>query len=321
MSISPYTWGQASYVNSYPPVMGGYPWPSQSTGYTYPSIQMGWVNPVSPQQVLMSPQGAFLPEPRRKPRANSNEAVDELLKNLITRPVSNLQKPHDHNDHAPAKPSKLKSFALAGGFILGALLLHRLPVRNLPKFPLISADWKDWARIIMGILAVGKINEGFNFKPPPWLGAIEAVAVINPLTMGFTRRSLGQMLVMAPIVAGVVQGANVLNEASAERLKERYGIPKLLTRLAISAAMVVLGVKVYPPVLRKAAQFGVLGQAAKVEAQRTAGNVFVGTEALVCARGCCPSVLCLSEIGEMVGAFGSWFKTSPHQPASARRTV
>jgi hypothetical protein len=92
----------------------------------------------------------------------------------------------------------------AGAFGLG-LLLHRLPVRALPGKQLLPSDWKAWARVGLGLAATHQVNNAFGFKLPPWLSALETVALVHPLASQFSKNTPKQLLVIAPVVAALVQ--------------------------------------------------------------------------------------------------------------------
>jgi len=177
---------------------------------------------------------------------------------------------------------------LAGGLFGLGLLLRRVPAKP-SAFKLISADWKDWAKMALGVLSVGEVNKAMTWRPAPWLGAIESVAVINPLVAGFSKRSMGQMLTMAPLIAGLVQGAQELHQYAAPQLKDRFKIPEWVTRLAVSAASIGVGLKVFPLM------------------HRTVGST-IGTGAMMCSRGCCQALVCMNEIADFCGGFANWFK-------------
>jgi hypothetical protein len=197
------------------------------------------------------------------------------------------------------------------GFFATGLLLHRLPVRAEPGVrSLLPTDWKVWGRVILGILSVQKVNQAFAWQPPPWLGALEAVALINPVTMGFSRKSLAQMLLMAPVVATVVQGASMLSRALSVPLKERCDIPESLTRLVISIPMAWVGIKIYPRVFKSVARSGILGKDLQEQA-KSSGQALMGSAMMAtCARGCTPgSLICMSEMGEIFGGVGNWFQS------------
>ena len=199
-----------------------------------------------------------------------------------------------------------KHGSAAVGLFAAGLILHntKLPART-SSFKLLSTDWKEWTKIGLGVAAAGQINKALNWSPPPWLGAVMAVALINPLVLGF-KKGLPQFAIMGPLVAGVVQGASWLNKKFGSVLKPKLEekldrkIPDWVPKVAISAAMITVGLLAYPRLFKAVATTGLLGAEAKAAAA-SGSRAMLGTSGAVCVRGCCPSVICLSEIGEMVG--------------------
>lgn len=188
----------------------------------------------------------------------------------------------------PNKPNKTKELVGAAGLILAGLLTHQLPARAMPGVKhMLPTDPKVWLRVILGIAAVQKINKAFQWQPPPWLGGMEAVAVITPIAMKFTPAALKQVVMMAPIVGLVVQGAHELNKRITDPLKDKFSIPPFVTRLGIALSLAAAGLK--------ASKLMGIG----------------GAVAMTCARGCTPgSLVCLSELGEMATGMKTWFKSN-----------
>lgn len=208
-----------------------------------------------------------LPEPRRTP--------------------AKQEAPHGHPHEHPetsempkakgpwVKRIRWKSLAAAAGLFLAGRWLHvslkETSAPLLQEARLFSADWKDWACLVLGIITVDKINKGFDWKPPAWLGAVVATAVMHPLAVGFSWAGLKQMVTMAPLVAVIVETNNFLNNKLGPLLDEKFHIPQLVTKVAISAGMIATGLAV-------------------------AGRLFLG----VCLRGCCTgSVICFTELAEI----------------------
>ncbi len=208
---------------------------------------------------------------------------------------------------SPLKPDWKHLLAVPAYYGAGLLLRRKASLPS--RFSLLSSDWRSWAQIGLGIGAYGSLKKAFNWNPPPWLGALGTVGVIGTLMAGFQKKSLVQLGVMAPVVAGVVQGANYLNDTVGHALEEKANIPKGITKLAVSIGMMIAGLKTYPVFLKGVALTGLLGKAARQEALK--GSALAGGMLVACARGCCQgTVLCMSEIGEMLAAFGGWFKDS-----------
>jgi len=213
--------------------------------------------------------------------------------------------------HPDKKPSLPQGLATVAGYMGAGFLLHKLPPR-LPKDGLktmLPADWKVWAKVLLGIAAVQKLNQTISWKPAPWLGALEAVSIINPIAVGISKNNLIQMGVMAPVVAVVVQAASSLQKKIAPPLEEKYGTPPVLTRLGISLALGVGSLIAYPFIYRRIAGSGILGKELKDQALES-GSSFASAAFATCARGCSPgSFICLGEVADVVGSFGSWDKS------------
>jgi hypothetical protein len=219
--------------------------------------------------------------------------------------------------HPDKRTALLPGLAAVTGYIGAGFLLHQLPPR-LPKDgmkTLLPADWKVWARVILGIAAVQKLNQTINWKPPPWLGALEAVAIVNPIAVGVTKHNLIQMGVMAPVIASVVQLANTLQKKISKPLQDRYDTPPVLVRLGLSLALGIGSLIAYPFIYKRIATSGVLGKELKDQAMES-GSAFASAAFATCARGCSPgSFICLGEVADVVGSLGTWNKNSKPNPS------
>jgi len=192
----------------------------------------------------------------------------------------------------------------AGGLFSLGLLLHRLPAVK-SSFKYVSSDWKDWAKMALGIASVGQVNQALDWKPPVWLGALETTAIVNPLIAGFSQKTALQTVVMSPLIAGMVLGANYLNDQVATPLQDEYQIPPVLTRMGITLAMMAVGVKAYPKIYWQVATTGILGK----EARKNATYAMLGTQAIICSRCGSNHLICISEIGDYLGSLGNWFRS------------
>lgn len=208
----------------------------------------------------------------------------EILQQALTK---------SQNQPTEQTSSKTKLLGKAAFLFSLGMLLRTLPARTLARPTLIPVDWKAYAKIILGIKTVNAANNAFDFKPPPWLNGIQAVAAITPLTMGLSKASLKQFVFIAPLVAAVVQSAVILNKKATPVLKEKFNIPPLATQLAISTGMIGLGA---------------------VASHKLLKNLGMGAAAVMtCARGCSPgSIICLSEAGEMLGTLKNWWHDKTH---------
>jgi hypothetical protein len=161
----------------------------------------------------------------------------------------------------------------------------------------------------MGIVVTNKINHAFEWSPPPWLGALESVTIINPLALGVSKFGMAQYAVMAPLVSATVQLASTINRRLADPLQQQFGITPLITRLGVSLGLASVGIKVYPKVFKTIANTGIFGEIIQQKVAKGAG-VIAGSSMLICARGCSPgSIICLSETAELLGGLFHWLKT------------
>jgi hypothetical protein len=217
----------------------------------------------------------------------------------------------------PQSPAKSAKKLVEAGALLGiGLLLHRLPIRQPTNgmTTLLPSDWKVWARVLLGISAVHKINQAFDWKLPPWLGALESIAVINPIAVGFSRIALKQTAVMAPLVAGTVQGASILKDKTSKPLQEKWQISPAVTQAGITATLGLAAMLVYPHAYRVLAKSGAIGEDLKQAAEKA---TIMATTFTTCARGCSPSsFICLSELADIWGSFVNWLQ-GQHQPKPA----
>lgn len=203
------------------------------------------------------------------------------------------------------KPIAWRYVAEAAGLFALGMLTHQLPSRAQAGRWLLPTDWKVFFRIAMGIFAVNRLNKGLNWQPSPMANAVETVAVINPLALGFSKLSLGQFAVMAPLIAGMVGVMTTINQKYGDTIQEKLHIPPLVTRLAMSVGFGVLGYKLFPKILNR-----IFKNVATAGAATATGAAFVTT----CARGCSPSLICMSEVAELGGSLMNWLRG--HKPKS-----
>ncbi len=185
-----------------------------------------------------------------------------------------------------------------GLFTLG-MLTHQLPSRAASGRWLIPTDWKVLFRIGAGLLAVNRFNKALGWQPKPVENALETVAIINPLALGVSKTSLAQFSVIAPLVAGMVALMSFINNRYAEKVQDNLGIHPLITRLAMSVGFGVLGYKLFPKIFNR-----IFKNTAVLGAGLTSGAAFMTT----CARGCSPSIICMSEVAELFGGLWNWLR-------------
>lgn len=274
-------------------------WPvSQDYAYYRPAIGPGGWR-VSPQASSTGPAGSQLDH--RIGAQGFNGAAESK-----TTPAASSPK------------HRLKKLVEAVGLLGVGMLLHRLPAR-VPKDgfkTVLPTDWKVWARVLLGIDAVHKLNQAFEWRLPPWLGALEAVAVINPMAVGFSAKGLKQTAVMAPVVAGVVQGASLLHQKIAKPVQEQCQVSPLISQIGITLGLGLMSMLAYPKLYKLIASTGIIGKELKQEAAENA-SAFASATFASCARGCSPgSFICLSELADIVGSFGHWFRSRKHSEDS-----
>jgi hypothetical protein len=211
------------------------------------------------------------------------------------------------------------------------------------QFPtyLISTNPVEWARIGLGVMAVNQANKAMDVHPPGWLSAVENVAVMTPMMGG----KLIDFFLVTPLVMATVSLNNAISEkifhhgkdpvatsqtAEDNRLPHAHThgdhpVAEGIARMALSVGMAVGSVFAFPFVKRQAArEMMALGNLLSKEsgvgkALFQEGRAMVdemnhdishmGLAAATCARGCCSSVVCMTELGENIGAIWTSTKT------------
>ncbi len=215
------------------------------------------------------------------------------------------------------RPIQGANLAWAGLLFALGLATHHFPGKaagaSTGKF-LFSPDWKSWARVGLGVAAVGQLNKGFQWKPPAWLTGLESAAVITPMALRFNKASGLTLLMMAPLVATAVQTNQWAQKFFVNDLKEYCNLPESVSRLGVSLSVGGLGILASLLAHRQLRNLPIEKLPLKNfpwlqhKAQTLKKNLteVLGTGALLqtCPRGCSPSIICMSEIGEMVG--GLW---------------
>lgn len=227
----------------------------------------------------------------------------------LFQPAAAGKAPATVNTPTSSDPGKrLQSLAIAVGLFATALLTHRLPGRAaMGKNFLLTPDWKVWTRVLLGVGATYKLNKGMDWKPPPWLNAMQTVAVLHPLLVGFSRKYPLEVGVMAPLIAGVVSIANALNQTLAPLADTHIGIPEKWTKLGVSLGVTLASIGMFPSVIARIAKTGILGKAAQAQA-RQGKNIAFGAVAIGANCGC-GNVICISQMGEIFGGLGNWLKS------------
>jgi hypothetical protein len=211
-------------------------------------------------------------------------------------------------------PTQLGHATSALGLLGVALLLHRLPARP-SSFSLLSSDWKDWARLGLGVKAVDETNKAGGWTPPPWLLALQTVTVLAPLTHGVLNpKAYKQLPLLALTVPALVEGTHRLSEVATQQLEAHpeVPVPHWLPNTLIPLASTIVGIVTLRNIVKMPTYQQFLGDA---EAGHGAGTTIVGTEAVICGRCGGSHLICMSEIGDMLGSFGAWLTGKPQQKA------
>jgi hypothetical protein len=202
--------------------------------------------------------------------------------------------------------SPRKHLANALLLILAGIIFKRLPPNVVhPRLhtPLLSSDWKEWAKVGLGIGAMNQLMQAFNYKPPLWLQAMLNVMIVGPMVAGVTRRNILQSAILSPFVAMMAQITQWASNKSERPLKEKYNIPPLVTHAVFSFGMVLAGLRLFPWV-----NGAIPGSANTAAASRTG---LMST----CANGCCSSLVCVNDIGQL----GASLYRSTHHPSKSHQ--
>jgi hypothetical protein len=222
------------------------------------------------------------------------------------------------------KPIQPAHLARAGLLFSLGLITHHLPGKAVsPKTYqfVLPPDWKSWARVGLGVATVSQLNKGMNWQPPAWLTGVESAAVITPMSLRFSKTSGLTALLVAPLVASTVQTSQWANQAFVNDLKQQWHVPEPLSRLLISltvGGLGIMGSMIFHRQIRKLPveklplkKYPALQKRAET-LKKNLGEI-LGPSMLLrsCSRGCSPSIICLSEIGEMLGGMWHWFQNRP----------
>lgn len=205
---------------------------------------------------------------------------------------------------AKEKPNTTALLGKAGLYFLTALLLRHLPASHT-RMPgtLLSPDWKEWAKVGLGIAGIGQVNQAMNWHPPLWLSAMTNVILVNPLVAGFSKRNLVQGVMLAPFVGALVQGSHWLSDKSEKPLHDYLNIPPLATRAFFSGVTMLAGLKVFPRINNAIPQLDAGAKGAALET-----GVMTS-----CANGCCSSVICMNDAGQLGTMLVRSVRQDPHK--------
>ncbi|MCA9842508.1 MAG: hypothetical protein KC475_10340, partial [Cyanobacteria bacterium HKST-UBA03] len=220
------------------------------------------------------------------------------------------------------RPLNFKKLALAAGAVLLGVGIGRLKARMPAAAPvgsLLPTDWKTYAQIASGVVAVRSFNSALDVQPPAWLTAVETSALLHPMTLGIKGHALRHLPVMAAYVGSVVGVTNWAVNAFDDHVGRDNHIPRWVPKLVLWATAVLGGAKLYPALTRRMAQSGLLGEALQREARN--GSAFVqsalgggAAAGMMCANGCCPTAICAVEVGDALGSlFSGHLATHAHE--------
>ena len=202
----------------------------------------------------------------------------------------------------PTHPSQMIApLVKAAGALCVGLLLHRLPTRALPGKQWLPSDWKAWGRVALGLVATHQINNAFGLKLPPWLSAIETVSVVHPLASQFSKNTPKQLLVIAPVVAALVQLSHWGYQSTTGFLKaHEINAPAWLPKLLFAAVTTTVGLVAFPKLYQPFIKRGWFGKPNSKAFQSATMSM------MTCPRGCTVGgVICLSEAGEILGSLAT----------------
>jgi hypothetical protein len=204
---------------------------------------------------------------------------------------------------------RLEHLGKAALFILAALLLRHLPGSPTRlQGTLLSPDWKEWAKVGLGIAGMKQINDTLGWKPPLWLNAMLNVICVNPLVSGFAWKNIVQGLMLAPVVGVMAQASHYASDKSEKPLEKYLHIPPLVTRALFSIGTMLAGLKVFPRVNDAIPRLG----------PATAGATVETSVVTSCANGCCASAICANDMGQLGATLLRSLRGKSDQDAKAR---
>lgn len=220
--------------------------------------------------------------------------------------VRNTSRVQTQQDNSSSKALlKWKNFGLAAGLIGFGLLLNRIPPRH-SRFELLSTRLEDWTKMGLGVVAVTKINEAMDWKPAPWLHALQTVSVLSFIANALSLKRWRHFPLLALMVPPLVQGTHWLSEKTESLLDQsNSAIPRWIPKVGISVASTILGVTALRCVIKADWYKGLTGQSSGATSSQV-----VGAEAVVCTRCGGQHIICMEEVSDMIGSLGSWLKSN-----------
>ncbi len=211
--------------------------------------------------------------------------------------------PSPQTSEKPKKPMPWKPISIAVSMFGAGLLLHRLPASK-SSFQLVSSDWKDWARMALSVGVVDQINKAFEWKPEPWQLGLQTVTAITAISNGFTKKGWKQFPLLALFIPALVQGTHHLNEFTEQKLKDSdSAIPSWIPKILISGTSTLVGIFALRNIIKTDWYSKLTGKTPNSQSSQ-----IIGAEAVVCTRCGAQHLICMSELGDMLGSFALWIK-------------
>jgi hypothetical protein len=204
----------------------------------------------------------------------------------------------------PQVTGKRVSSALSAAGLIGlGLLLNRIPAKA-SAFDMVSTNIEDWAKMGLGVIATGKINDATNWQPQPWQHGLETVTVLTFISQGLRLKGWQHFPLLAVSVPALVQGTHWLNDKTNQFLDKHHSrLPRWIPKLAITLGSTVGGV------------YGLRGvmeapwyRQATGKLSGTAGQQAMGAETLICSRCGGTHLVCMEEVSDFIGSMAGWFK-------------
>lgn len=222
--------------------------------------------------------------------------------------------PNQSTSNLKATKQQLGHIGKAAALITGALMLKKLPARASSNFRLFSTDWKEWAKVLLAIGGLGEAQKAANWHPPVWLSAMINVAVVTPLITKINLQNVLHGVILSPLVGGLASLNHYLGEKAEQPAQKYLHLPATATHIALSALTTLTGLAILPavgkaiPLPAKTWPGQATAQAAS--ASETAARAGVGT---ICANGCCASLICANEMGQIGSAMLGSYQARQHE--------
>ncbi len=198
--------------------------------------------------------------------------------------------------------------------ITAALLLKKLPARASSSFRLFSTDWKEWAKVFLAIGGLGEAQKAANWQPPVWASAMLNVAIVTPLVTKFNLQNVVNGIILSPLVGGLASLNHYLGEKAEQPAQKYLHLPATATHIALSALTTLTGLAILPAVgkaiPRPAKTWPGQNTAQAATASETAARAGAGT---ICANGCCASLICANDVGQMGAAILGSYQVHQHE--------